>query len=101
LVFLFENDFTVVYKPKKTRVVIDALSRLLNSTKPTYVPNQIIDASLFLHKDGVLNDLKEFKQIGQTKDILWVKQKQRLVKRAKLFKVKNGELYRMGQNNKL
>jgi hypothetical protein len=31
----------------KTHVVVDALSRLLNIIKPTCVPNQTIDASLF------------------------------------------------------
>jgi hypothetical protein len=47
LVLFFENDFTVVYKPSKTRVVLDVLSRLLDSTEPTGVPNQITYARVF------------------------------------------------------
>ncbi len=32
-----EYDFTVVYKPIRTHVVVDALSRLPNSIEPTSV----------------------------------------------------------------
>ncbi len=46
LLFL-EYEFTVVYKPGKTHVVADALSRLQNSSKPLGVLDQTINASLF------------------------------------------------------
>ncbi len=42
-----EYDFIVLYKLDKTHVVVDALSRLLNITQPTCVPNQTTYASLF------------------------------------------------------
>jgi len=35
LLMFFEYDFIVMYKPCKTHVVLDALSRLLDITKPT------------------------------------------------------------------
>jgi hypothetical protein len=46
-----------VYKLGKTHVVVDALSRLPNITKPTSVPNQTIDASLFYTWPKWLNDV--------------------------------------------
>jgi hypothetical protein len=57
---VLRHDFTIVYKPNKTHVVVDILSRLLNTTKPTRVPNQSIDASLFYTKLKWLNDVKDF-----------------------------------------
>jgi hypothetical protein len=44
LLFL-EHVFTIVYKPGKTHVVTDVLSKLQNNSKPLGVPNQIVDAS--------------------------------------------------------
>jgi hypothetical protein len=35
LLMFFEYDFIVMYKPCKTHVVLDALSRLPDITKPT------------------------------------------------------------------
>jgi hypothetical protein len=49
-----------MYKPCKTHVIIDALSRLLDSTEPTSVPDQTTCASLFYIKFEWLNDVKEF-----------------------------------------
>jgi hypothetical protein len=46
LLFL-EYEFTVVYKLGKTHVVADALSILLDSSKPLGVPDHIVDALLF------------------------------------------------------
>ncbi len=47
LLLFLKYDFIVVYKLGRTHVIIDALSRLLDSTKPTGVPNQTTDACLF------------------------------------------------------
>jgi hypothetical protein len=46
LLFL-EYDFMVMYKLGKIHVVVDALSRLPNITKPTCVHDQPIDVNLF------------------------------------------------------
>jgi hypothetical protein len=48
----------------KIHVVANALSRLLDITKLTCVPNQTIDASLFYTKLKWLKDVKEFLKIG-------------------------------------
>jgi hypothetical protein len=47
LLLFFEYDFTIVYKPCRTQVVANALSRLLDNTKPTSLLDQTTDASLF------------------------------------------------------
>jgi hypothetical protein len=39
LLLLFKYDLTIVYKLRKIHVVANALSRLLDNTKPTCVPN--------------------------------------------------------------
>jgi hypothetical protein len=39
LLLFLGYHFTVMYKPSKTHVFVDALSRLPNSTKPIGVPN--------------------------------------------------------------
>jgi len=57
LLLFLEYDFTIMYKPSRIHVVVDALSRLLNITKPTCVPNQTIDVSLFYTKPKWLNDI--------------------------------------------
>jgi len=63
LLLFLEYDFTVVYKPNKTHVVIDALSRLPNILEPTSVLDQTIDASLFYTKPKWLKDVKFFKNM--------------------------------------
>jgi hypothetical protein len=63
LLLFFNYDFIMVYKPSKTHVVADALSRLLDSTKPIVVPNQTSYASLFYIGHDWLNDVKEFLKI--------------------------------------
>jgi hypothetical protein len=85
-----------MYKPSKIHVIVDALSRLINVTKPISVPNQTIDASLFYLEPKWLNDVKEFLKIGQIEGTLSVQQKQKLVRKVESFTLKNSELYRMG-----
>jgi hypothetical protein len=62
LLLFLEYDFTIMYKPSKTHVVIviDALSRLPNNTEPTSVPNQTKNSSLVYTRPEWLNDVKEF-----------------------------------------
>jgi len=65
-----EYDFIIVYKLGKTHVVIDASSKLPDITKPTSVPNQTTNASLFYTKPKWLNDVKEFLKTCQIEGIL-------------------------------
>jgi hypothetical protein len=39
LLLFLEYDFTVMYKPGRTHVVVDALSKLPDVIEPTHVPN--------------------------------------------------------------
>jgi len=56
------------------------LSKLPDSTKPTGVLNQTIDAMLFYIGLEWLKDVKDFLKIGHIKGTLLVQQKQKLVK---------------------
>jgi len=64
LLLFLEYDFIIVYKPDIIHVIANVLSRLLDSTKPTGVFDQTIDASLFYIGLEWLNDVKEFLKIG-------------------------------------
>ncbi len=75
MLLVLEYNFIVLYKPNRIHVIIDALSRLLSSTKPTSLPNQTIDANLFYTWLEWLNDVKEFLKIGQLEGTLLVQQK--------------------------
>ncbi len=67
-----EYGFTIVYKPGRNHVVTDALSRLPGIMKPTSVPNQTINASLFYKEPELLNDVKEFFKTCQIEGTLFV-----------------------------
>jgi hypothetical protein len=67
-----EHDFTIVYKLGKTYVVVDALSRLPNITKPTCVLDQTTNASLFYIELEWLNDVKEFLKTSQIEGTSYV-----------------------------
>jgi len=47
LLLFLEYGFIVVYNPSRTQMVVDVLSKLLDSSEPLVVLDQIIDASLF------------------------------------------------------
>jgi hypothetical protein len=47
LLLFLDYDFMVMYKLGKIHKIANALSKLLDITKPTRVPNQTTDASLF------------------------------------------------------
>jgi hypothetical protein len=54
LLLFLEYDFTVVYKPSRTHVVVNTLLRLPNTIEPTGVFDQTTNASLFYTKCGCL-----------------------------------------------
>jgi hypothetical protein len=60
LLLFLEYNFIVMYKPCKTHVVVDALSRLPDNTKPIGVLDQTTNTSLFYTGLEWLNDVKEF-----------------------------------------
>jgi hypothetical protein len=61
-----------VYKPCRTHVVTDVLSRLPDVTEPIGVLDQTKDASLFYTKPKWLIDVKEFLRIRQIQGMLTI-----------------------------
>jgi hypothetical protein len=53
----------MVYKPKKSHLVLDALSRLSTSDEPNGVLDQVIDAPLFLLQSTSLQKIHDYLQI--------------------------------------
>ncbi len=70
-----------MYKPGIIHVVVDALSKLLNTIQLIGVLNQTTYASLFYTKSKWLNDVKDFMRIRKIEGTLYVQQKQRSVRR--------------------
>jgi hypothetical protein len=60
LLLFLEYDFIVMYKPCKTHVIVDALSRLLDIIEATGVPDQTTVVSLFYIEPEWLKHVKEF-----------------------------------------
>jgi hypothetical protein len=65
------------------------------------VLDQTTYASFFYIKLKWLKDVKEFLRTRQIEGMLLAQQKPMLVKKIEPFTLKNGELYRIGQDNKL
>jgi hypothetical protein len=63
LLFL-EYEFTIVNKPGRTHVVVDVLSRLLDSSEPLGIPNQIVYTSLFSIEPMWMQEVKSYLKIG-------------------------------------
>jgi hypothetical protein len=60
LLLFLEYDFTVVYKPGKIHVVVNALLRLLDIIEPTCVFDPTTYASLFYTELEWLKDVRDF-----------------------------------------
>ncbi len=65
-------DFTIVYKPSRIHVVVDALSKLLNIVKPISVLDQTTYVDLFYIEPKWLKDVKEFLRTKQIEGMLLV-----------------------------
>jgi len=96
LLFL-EYEFTIVNKPSRTHVVVDVLSRLLNSSEPLGVLNQIVYTSLFSIEPIWMQEVKSYLKIGLP-ETLNLAQKQKLAKNVEPFIIKEGIMYIMGKD---
>jgi hypothetical protein len=47
LLLFQEYDFKIVYKPSRSHLMVDTLSRLPHQTEPVGVPDQTCDAHMF------------------------------------------------------
>jgi hypothetical protein len=64
LLLLLEYEFTIIYKPGRTHVVVDVLSKLRDSLEPFGVPNQTLDASLFSIEPTWMQEVKTYLETG-------------------------------------
>jgi hypothetical protein len=64
LLLFLEYEFIIVYKPGRTHVVVDVLSRLPNNSKPLGVPYHVMDASLFFVKPIWMKEVKTYLKTG-------------------------------------
>ncbi len=75
LLLFLEYEFIVVYKPGRTYVVTDVLSRLPNNSKQLGVPNSTMDASLFFVEPTWMQEMKTYLLTGQMPETLNLAQK--------------------------
>ncbi len=101
LLLFLEYEFIVVYKLGKTHVVVDASSILPNNSEPLRIPNQTVDSSLFSVELIWMQEVRSYLKIDQMLETLNRAKKQKLAKKATHFTLKEGKLYRVGQDNKL
>ncbi len=93
LLLFLEYEFIVVYKLGRTHVVVDALSRLLNSSKPLGAPDHKTDASLFSIEPLWMHEVKTYLETSHMPKTLNSTQKQKLATKAKPFTLKEGIMY--------
>ncbi len=69
VIIILEYKFTVVYEPSRTHVIMNVLSRLLDSSKPLGILDQILDAGsekLLRDRSYVINSkLSSKTEVGQ------------------------------------
>jgi hypothetical protein len=70
LLLFLKYEFTIVYKPSKTHVIVDVLSRLPDNSEPLGVPDQIMDASLFSIEPIWMQEVKTYVETCQMPKIL-------------------------------
>jgi hypothetical protein len=64
LLLFLKYEFIVVYKPGRTHVIADVLSRLPNNSEPLGVPNQTMDATLYSIEPMWMQEVKTYLEIG-------------------------------------
>jgi hypothetical protein len=101
LLLFLKYEFTIVYKLGRTHVIVDVLSKLPISSKPLGVPNQIVHASLFSIKAIWMQEVKTYFEMGQMPKTQHLTQKQKLAKKVQPFIMKEGIMYRVGQDNRM
>ena len=94
LLLFLEYDFTVVYKPGRSHVMADALSRLPNGEAATGVQDQTSDASLFSVTGVWYEDVEKFLRTGIAPSNLSKDQKRRLFLKSIPYSLIENQLYK-------
>ncbi len=98
LLLFMEYDFKIVYKPSRSHLMADALSRLHNQTEPIVIPDETSDVHMFTLQPEWLHNVYEYLLKGVILERFITSQRQYLAQRAKPF-VFQGVLYKFGQKN--
>jgi hypothetical protein len=75
LLLFLKYEFTIVYKPNKTHVIANVLSKLPDNSKPLGVLDQIMDASLFCIEPIWMQEIKTYVETCQMPKTLSLVQK--------------------------
>jgi hypothetical protein len=94
-----EYDFKIIYKPGRSHLTADALSRLPNPLEPVGVPNQIYDAHMFTWQPEWLQSVYEYMLKGMMPNMFTTSQRQYLAQKVKPFVLQEKLLYRFAQDN--
>jgi hypothetical protein len=94
-----EYDLKIVYKPGRSHLMVDALSRLPNHIELVGIPYQTCDAHLFTLQPKWLHSVYDYLLKGVMPKRFTTSQRQYLAERAKPFVFQKGALYRFGQDN--
>jgi hypothetical protein len=99
LLLFLEYDFKIVYKPSRSHLMVDALSRLPNQIEHVGVPDQTCDAHLFTLQLEWLQNMYEYLLKGVMPERFTTSQRQFLTQGAKPF-VLQKVMYKFGQDNR-
>ncbi len=85
LLLFLECDFIIVYKPSRSHLMWNALSRLPNHIEPVEIPDQICDVHLFTLQLQWLQNVYEYLLEGMMLEKFATSQREYLAQRAKLM----------------
>ncbi len=100
LLLFLEYDFKIVYKPSRSHLMVDALSKLSNQTERVKILDQTCDAHMFILQHEWLLSVYDYLLKGMMPKRFTTSQRQYLAQRAKPFVLQEGVLYIFGQDNK-
>ncbi len=100
LLLFLEYDFKIVYKPSRSHLMANALSRLPNQTESVGVPDETTDVHMFTIQPKWLQNIYDYMLEGMMLERFTISQRQYLAQKIKLFVLQNGVLYKFRQDNK-
>jgi hypothetical protein len=94
LLLFLKYNFKIVYKPSISHLMVDALNRLPNHTKPIGISDQTCDAHMFTLQSEWLQSVYEYLLKGMMLKTLITSHMQYLTQRANPFMLQKGALYK-------
>jgi hypothetical protein len=87
-----------MYEPSKTHLVANTLSCLLNTSKPQGLPNQTIDAPLFMMYPNWLAEVKNYLHMNIFPDKYPLEYNRRIALKVLHFTIMDNTLHYLGQD---